>query len=263
MTGWIKIHRTVLDHPMFDGRADKLGAWVMLIAKANHVDGGTLARGEYRASIKRLAQMFGWTDKRVRNFMAELVENGMITWDTEGAKKGTKGALISVCNYSKYQSIEADAGTKGAQKGQHSKKKKEEEDNTLPHHYDAPREEVADAVADGMENFCLEKACRDAAGMSISQREFVPGLNDLGDIRQLLREKFSLENQILPIIRHVASRHRGQPITSWKYFANAIRNTCSAGGEPVALTPKEKTEALIAQGVHPLTAARRTGLVVG
>jgi len=124
MNGWIKLHRTAFDHDMFSGRPDWLGAWVMLLMKADH------ETGQLRASLVTLQGWFDWTPKRVRVFLQKLEDSGMIDRAPNEAKKGTKGAQITICNYSKFQHGENQQGTKGVPDGAakgHIIKKEEEE----------------------------------------------------------------------------------------------------------------------------------------
>lgn len=119
---WISILADTYEHPLFAGRADRLGAWQILIAKAEWRTNGArgLDRGQLRISLRKMVELTGMSMKSVRNFMQLLVENEMITWDTEGAKKGTQGALITISNYNRFQtSSDVDGHQRGTQ-GAHS-----------------------------------------------------------------------------------------------------------------------------------------------
>lgn len=106
--GWIKIHRDISNHWVFQ-RDDYFKAWIFLLIKANHQDNKTLysdvipevveiKRGEVVSSLKRLSQELKWNPSKVRRFLKKLEKDNMIRYKDE--KKWTH---LSICNYETYQ----------------------------------------------------------------------------------------------------------------------------------------------------------------
>ena len=80
----------------------------MLIANAAWKDHRTrtrggiveMKRGEVLGGLEFLANTWGWSVKRVRTFLGELAADGMIE---RRQSKGQYAAVITICNYDKYQ----------------------------------------------------------------------------------------------------------------------------------------------------------------
>lgn len=106
MSGFALTHRTVFDHPLFRGDAARLGAWLWLVGKACwrptpfDINGRiiTLERGQLCASLRQLAEQWGWSKSAVDRFLARLETETMIE-----RKAGQGRLVITICNYSKYQ----------------------------------------------------------------------------------------------------------------------------------------------------------------
>jgi uncharacterized protein YdaU (DUF1376 family) len=81
-----------------------------------------------------------------------------------------------------------------------------------------PKKEAAQPVARGREELDrIENGCREAAGLTESAS---PGLLDLSPILTLLDQGYSLETDILPVLR--AKAGQGKTPGSWRYFVPAI-----------------------------------------
>jgi DNA-binding Lrp family transcriptional regulator len=121
---WIKLNRKLLDNPMWLERPFSKGqAWVDLLLLANHkVDGFTtrkrgvvfnLQPGDVPHSLQSLEKRWGWSEMKVRRFIDELNEDGMIEKkrvafndksDTKNnTKSDTRPMILSICNWKKYQ----------------------------------------------------------------------------------------------------------------------------------------------------------------
>ena len=111
MTGFATLHRQSLDHPLFDGDSSRLGAWTWLILRAAwkptafNIAGKTtvLERGQLCVSIRQLAVAWGWSKSAVDRFLARLETETMIVREA-----GHGRCILTICNYSKYQSLNDD-----------------------------------------------------------------------------------------------------------------------------------------------------------
>ena len=121
--GWIALHRQIQEHWIWNEKPFSRGqAWVDLLLLANHADTkaifhGNLVncrRGTVNRSILSLAERWGWSRKKTRNFIGLLERNEMVT--TEGT---TQGTTITIVNYGFFQNVGPTKGpTKGPSEGQ-------------------------------------------------------------------------------------------------------------------------------------------------
>lgn len=105
MAGFIKLDRSIFEHWIFQD-ADKFRAFVDLIQLARWKDEKllvgneliTIPRGSYYTSELKLAERWGWSRNKTREFLKLLESEKMIT------KKGTsKGTTVTIENYRFYQ----------------------------------------------------------------------------------------------------------------------------------------------------------------
>ncbi len=81
-------------------------AWIWLIEKVSYAEHQknhlhepiTLKRGQIITSNRYLSGCWGWGEKKVRGFLQRLEKATMIA-----TAKDSRGTLITLCNYSKYQ----------------------------------------------------------------------------------------------------------------------------------------------------------------
>lgn len=147
--GWIKIHRELSGHWLWDDRPFSRGqAWIDILLLANHAEkkilrNGDLVeieRGQFVTSILKLSERWGWGRKKTSNFLELLEKDGMIT-----QKRTTQDTTITVIKYGVYQCIEQpeeqrrnSAGTTQEQPGntnknvKNDKNEKEVKDNMSP-----------------------------------------------------------------------------------------------------------------------------------
>ena len=158
MSGFFTMHRSVLEHPLFEGDSARLGAWLWLVGNACwkptrvKIKGSIvqLERGEMSYSVRFLAEAWGWSKSRVDRFLCDLRAENMIETRSKigtdrGHKAGQGQSIISICNYSKYQdardgSRDNSGTTSGTTAGQ--RRDKEEQGNKGP-----IEEERADALS--------------------------------------------------------------------------------------------------------------------
>lgn len=113
MSGFALTHRTVFDHPLFDGDAARLGAWLWLVGKACwkptpfDISGKivTLERGQICVSRSQLAKAWGMSPSAVERFLTRLETEQMI-----GRATGQGRSIVTICNYDKYQSTPDEPG---------------------------------------------------------------------------------------------------------------------------------------------------------
>ncbi len=105
MAGFIKLDRNIFEHWIFQD-AEKFRAFVDLIQLARWKDEKLLVgneliiipRGSYYTSELKLAERWGWSRNKTREFLKLLESEKMIT------KKGTsKGTTVTIENYRVYQ----------------------------------------------------------------------------------------------------------------------------------------------------------------
>ena len=105
--GWVSIHRTILDHPLWSKeRFSKGQAWMDLILNANHADQKIIQnnefvivkRGDQIRSIITLSNAWGWNPKTVRKFLKLLESDGMINVNSTHVT-----TTITICNYCSFQ----------------------------------------------------------------------------------------------------------------------------------------------------------------
>lgn len=107
MEGWISIHRKICDHWVWDEKPFcRSKAWIDLLLMVNHTDNkitldGQLfevKKGQRITSIRKLANRWGWSTKKVKMFLSVLESDNMLV-----VKSDNKKTLITVVNYDFYQ----------------------------------------------------------------------------------------------------------------------------------------------------------------
>ena len=108
--GWNKIYRSIQEHWLWTCEPFSRGqAWIDLLLMANHKSNkiminGTLEvveRGQRVTSIRKLADRWRWSTKKVSHFLEQLVKDKMIEY-----KSDTSKTVITIVNYDKYQGKE-------------------------------------------------------------------------------------------------------------------------------------------------------------
>ena len=113
--GFFKIDKSLLEHTIWTCEPFSKGqAFVDMIGRANFRDEekiignkvSVIKRGQFPTSEQKLAQRWQWSRNKVRAYLKLLENMEMIT--TEGT---TVGTIITIENYSKYQSEQPTQGT--------------------------------------------------------------------------------------------------------------------------------------------------------
>jgi hypothetical protein len=107
MEGWIKIHRKLIDNPLWHSeRFTKSQAWIDLLLLANHkpntifIRGNEVKteRGELCWSMLSLSKRWKWNRRTVDKFLSWLEKQEMIH-----NRKSPLTTIISIKNYDSYQ----------------------------------------------------------------------------------------------------------------------------------------------------------------
>lgn len=111
MSGWIKLHRKVLESPYWLSEQFTRGqAWIDLLLLANREPGFVrkqgiridLERGDIGWSEVELSARWGWSRGKVRRFFDELEKDGMIS-RKNGTETDRRKFAITICKYNEYQ----------------------------------------------------------------------------------------------------------------------------------------------------------------
>lgn len=111
MEGWVKLHRKIIENPLWTSEPFTKGqAWVDLLAMANHKDDKIfingqwleIGRGQLHTSELKLAARWKWSKNKVTRFLDALKMDGMLLKNsaTGGA---TNGTTLTLVNYGFYQ----------------------------------------------------------------------------------------------------------------------------------------------------------------
>lgn len=108
MTGWIKLHRSVLDH-WISQEPEGLAVFTRLLLEANHsprkaMFNGSLVevgRGQLIFGREAFSAKSGVSVSKLRRYMKLLTEDGTIS-----QQNASKFTLISITNYDSYQGID-------------------------------------------------------------------------------------------------------------------------------------------------------------
>lgn len=105
MSGYVRIYRTLWDHPLFqDGVEAGAFAWMVCAAawratnvryKNRMID---LKRGQLAVSVRDLAARFAWSPAKAERYIGRLKAETMVETATE-----TGVIVITICNYDDYQ----------------------------------------------------------------------------------------------------------------------------------------------------------------
>jgi len=108
MKGWIKIHREIQDHWLWNERREhsRAEAWIDILLTVNHAESKvmikghlyTVKRGDSVNSLETWAKRWNWTRGRVKRFLELLKNDSMIEIKTD-----TRTTQLTVCNYDSYQ----------------------------------------------------------------------------------------------------------------------------------------------------------------
>ena len=128
MAGWIKLHRDIQEHWLWEDEPFSRGqAFIDLLMEVNHEDKKKLFNGELIeikrgskiTSLRQLSERWKWSTKKVKKFLEQLEKDEMITF-----KSDTKKTVITIENYSVYQDRGNSEETEGKHLGNTEEKQK-------------------------------------------------------------------------------------------------------------------------------------------
>lgn len=107
MAGWIKIHRDIASHWIFQD-SEKFKWWIDMLFLASYEDNKVLVgnriaevkRGQFQGSLSFFMKRWRVSKDRVINFLRLLQAEGMILKETD-----RNIPLITICNYESYQDV--------------------------------------------------------------------------------------------------------------------------------------------------------------
>ena len=142
--GWIKIHRKIIDNPLFEVNPSARHVFVDLLFRTAWKDTVldwrgrpvTIQRGQVMISVRGLCAISGKSLQEIRTIISNLATHRMIEINTP-INRGPM--VITICNYSKYQDQQHTANTPNNTQpthplthSQHTKEEEEEERKETP-----------------------------------------------------------------------------------------------------------------------------------
>jgi hypothetical protein len=164
VSGYFVVHRGLFDHVDFAPEPfTEREAWMWLISEAAWKQktvrvgsaSGTvmLERGQLAHSQRFLAEKWQWSIKRVRGYLDRSEKQGRIS-----RKRAHDGAVITICNYDKFQLAGRTEGqTEGAPRAHEGRKEEEVKKEIQIDDEDAPAPLVsaeANRIADSVAKIC-------------------------------------------------------------------------------------------------------------
>ncbi|MCM3196321.1 hypothetical protein [Priestia megaterium] len=204
----------------FQNKRDQV-LYNFFVSEANFISNTYCERGQLRARVKDLAEIFGHSENIIRACINRLVEEGFIE---KKRLKGSEGLLITVVNYSEYQSLET---------YQKSKETKIEPPKEL-----VQIVESENSPFDQIENKFIQQR---GSGLNISA-------SDAQSIHEVLKLGIPLETVLEwmdTIYEHYIKRNNGRTIRVFKYYEEAIKTQQQKLQQPktnVTPFPKPKKE---------------------
>lgn len=112
-SGWIKLHRRLLDNPLVMKDADHVAIWIFLLLNATHEDypaifkGNkiTLKPGQLITGRKAIANLLLISESKVRRILDEFENDHQIDQQTSN-----KNRLITIVNWQSYQKSDQQNG---------------------------------------------------------------------------------------------------------------------------------------------------------
>ncbi|MGB3568424.1 MAG: hypothetical protein WBA30_14880 [Priestia megaterium] len=204
----------------FQNKRDQV-LYNFFVSEANFVSNTYCERGQLRARVKDLAEIFGHSENIIRACINRLVEEGFIE---KKRLKGSEGLLITVVNYSEYQSLET------YQKSKETKIEPPKELVQLVENENSPFDQI--------ENKFIQQR---GSGLNISA-------SDAQSINEVLKLGIPLKTILEwmdTIYAYYLKKNDGRTIRVFKYYEEAIKTQQQKLQQPktnVTPFPKPKKE---------------------
>lgn len=139
MSGFIKLHRRIMDNPLFQQKPAARHLFIDLLSLAAWKDTTqdwrgkpvAIARGQVMISTRSVADMCGFGHQAVRTILKQLASHEVVKINT---LPNNGPMVITICNYSKYQDEQHTANTVAntpLTHCQHTKERREEDKKEL------------------------------------------------------------------------------------------------------------------------------------
>ena len=126
MKGYIKVDRSILDHPALQIRGRsfcEVGAFIWLLLEASFLPrkyriGSTeipLKRGQLCCSVSYMAKAFNWDKSKVQRWLNKLMIYDTIISEPLNDTSADIPNIITICHYDKYQDIPNDTSNNNKQ----------------------------------------------------------------------------------------------------------------------------------------------------
>ena len=223
-SGWIKLHRKLLDNPMIK-KPSWIHLWVVLLLMANHDDDhkfiwngkeAKLEKGQFITGRKILSDKTGIPETTIERILDYLQNSGQI-----GQQKTTKYRLITIVKWNEYQEVDNKRTTNGQQTDTFKKLRSKEVKNKT-NTSDVPSQEVVELIESFKEvnpmysKWFANKTQRDACERLIK----INGLDRLKKIVAFLPKSNSTE--YMPVVTSPLQLEDkfGQLASSWQKLKN-------------------------------------------
>jgi hypothetical protein len=236
MTKWFATDKKIFSHAMFEGDVfSRRDAWLWMIANAAYCDHETktkgkvikLKRGQLLAARSHLAEIWGWGEQSVRTFLRQLEKNGMIEFSNQS--DGHLPNVVTVCNYIKYQSKQAEHKPVKQPEPNQSLTRAQPEPNHTVQDIQKKQEVTTDASAkevvvasaiDLDERAKVGSVCTRAAGQAMKFNS--ANIHDMSPVMGCIERGADLEKDVVPTIQRMVVALPAGKISSWNYFKDAI-----------------------------------------
>ncbi|MCM3701876.1 Replication protein O [Paenibacillus macerans] len=229
MDGWIKLHRKIQDHWIYQEKRkfSRYEAWLDMIMMANHknnkfLHGNELVeveRGQFITSELKLMERWDWGKNKLRLFLDLLEKDGMIIKKTD-----RKRTAITICNYGLYHDSESENGPQpdhertnrgpSADTNKNEKNDKNDEEDEKPSPPKNPKriyseDELYYRLAKRFHELAYKNAQDNGTAHLIKE----PNFQSWADTFRLMFEKDGVkENEIGNVVKYALSDHFYQTI---------------------------------------------------
>lgn len=186
MEGWIKIHRKIIDNPLwFSEKFTRGQAWIDLILLANHADSYffkrgvkiNVSRGQLSRSSVELGHRWKWSRSKVNKFLNDLEKEQQIK-----QQKSNVNLIVTIINYDLYQQKEQQIEQ---QKDSKKTAKRQQKDTYKNDKNVGNEKEEENNNSDLFNQFVL-------IFNSITNRDYKGDKRSKSQFNQRIKEKFSL-----------------------------------------------------------------------